>query len=521
MSVYLIWVGLIVLTLTIYSIFVWKRSAKTFRFQARLTILFLLFILIPSVPLTLFLSSFLTENTEFLLLPGIETSLEESQETIRRLVKERADIFFKRNPDILTISPNDLEENQISFVGIVGRQQNRLVKLKIVNLFPDSVNMFFPDINVEDFEAIKTGEIQSSMRRYNNQYYFEAYNPINDSTVLIAGYWIDNAVVETKDKISSLLRIYKFKERIVDPNLIWAFATAFILLLALLAVAAARKFSRGISEPIQELVSGMRKVAEGDLKQQVEAEAKDEIAILVDSFNRMTRDLRVNREKLIQTERIAAWRDIARRVSHEIKNPLTPIQIALYRIRTQIKVPEAEKEKFELALLSINEELESLRRLADEFSQFARLPQPEKTLQNLNDIIRSFMILFEADTQKVRFKLELEDDLPQVAIDREQIKRVINNLLKNGVEASPDGGLITIRTSRISDETGNIKLLIQDRGEGISDEVIGKIFDPYYTTKKDGMGLGMAIVKRIINDHDGEISISSQLGIGTTVEILL
>lgn len=518
MNIYLLWVGLILVLLAMYLVLLWQRSARGFRFQARLTILFLLFILLPSIPLTFSISTLITQNTEFLLLPGFESSMNQSIETIRLLLEERAQIFCQKYEKPAQITPAILEENRMAFVGVVGLRNNEIRKEFEISTVPTNVDLF-PELASEDFSAIVSGKVNSTMRRVGNYYYFEVYHPINDSTLKVAGYWIDERVAQTREAINTLLRISKFRERVVAPDLIWAFATVFIILLAGLAIWAAKKYSRGISEPIQHLTSGMQKVAAGDLNQRVTFKAKDEIQFLIDSFNQMTSDLKSSREKLIRTERIAAWRDIARQVSHEIKNPLTPIQIALYRLREKIDVPQKQQEIFNSLLASINEEIETLKRLANEFSQFARLPQPQKQSCQLNEIIRSVAILFEAEPGMTKLKLELANDLPRLELDREQIKRVLNNLIKNSVEASPSGGTIQIRTEKR--EKNRVLLQIKDHGEGIEPVDLEKLFEPYYSTKKSGRGLGLSIVKRIIEDHDGNISVSSEKGLGTEIKIVL
>jgi nitrogen fixation/metabolism regulation signal transduction histidine kinase len=289
----------------------------------------------------------------------------------------------------------------------------------------------------------------------------------------------------------------------------------------LLAIFTARKFSKGLSEPIQQLTQAMQKVAAGDLAALVEIVARDEIKFLVDAFNKMIQDLNTSQQKLIQTERIAAWRDVARRISHEIKNSLTPIQMAFYRLRTKISIQPADREIFDKAIATINEEIESLRRLADEFSQFARMPQPQREAANLNEIMSSTVILFEAEPHNVKLKLELNENLPAIALDREQIKRVLNNLLKNSVEASPRGGVIILRTEHSTEPPHRVRLKLVDHGDGIPPEKLDKIFEPYFTTKESGRGLGLSIVKRIIEDHDGKIAITSKVGVGTEVTIWL
>lgn len=520
MNVYLLWVGAIFLILTIYSIILWQRSAKGYRFQARLTILFLLFILVPAIPLTLFVSAFVTQNTEFLLLPGIELTFEKSLLTIKTLAEERADLFCQNYPDVTRIRPEILKQNRIAFLCILKLEAQELIKIKEVSTLTPPIDICV-HLNADDFSAIQTGELKSTTRQKENAYYFEVYYPINAEVIKVIGFQIDEQIVATREQITSLLRLYKFQEKIIDPNLIWTVATLFIILLALLAIFTARKFSKGLSGPIQQLTQAMKKVAAGDLATPVEIVARDEIKFLVDAFNKMIQDLNISQQKLIQSERIAAWRDVARRISHEIKNPLTPIQMAFYRLRTKISIQPADREVFDKSIATMNEEIESLRRLADEFSQFARMPQPQREAVNLNEILRSTVILFEAEPHQARLKLELSENLPAIALDREQIKRVLNNLLKNSVEASPLGGVIVLRTEPSTEPPHRVCLKLMDHGQGIPPERLDKIFEPYFSTKESGRGLGLSIVKRIVEDHEGKIIITSKMGVGTEVTIWL
>lgn len=519
MNIYLRWVFAITIILAVYAAYIWKHPTKRFRFQARLTILFLLFILVPAIPLTLFLSAFIIENRDLLMLPGIESTLDNSLTTIRSLVEKQADFFYERYPDVSRINPGILSSHHINFVGLYENRNGNLIEKLSITTKGDSIN-FSPQFNPDDLDEIMKGKIRNIIRFINKRPYFEVYHPINDKLIRITGFWMQDEIVDARNQIVTLQRIYSFRQKIIDPNLIWAFATLFIIVLALIAIYAARKFSQGISEPIRELANGMQKVAAGNFSHQVQTQAKDEIKFLVDSFNKMTRDLLEIQEKLVRAERLAAWRDIARRVSHEIKNPLTPIQLALYQLRTRIKIVDSDREKFEQSLITIHEELDSLRFLAEEFSQFARMPQLKLEEIDLNEIIRGTTLLFDAEPHTVKLKVDLDKNLPKLRLDREQIKRVLNNLLKNSVEASPNGGSITIKTELFREKNRIARLSIIDQGEGIAQEELNKVFDPYFSTKKGGRGLGLPIVKQIIEDHNAEIILNSQKGIGTEIQIL-
>ena len=522
MDIFIFWMFIIAAILSGYTLFLWKRSKGGFRFEARLTIIFFLFILVPSIPLTLFVSVLLTQSTELLLPPEVQTSLERSLSTIKSMVEMKGNTFLEQCPNLKRLNQNMMDENNLAYAALL-KYQKKAPKV----IFQISKNTEYieriPELIHEDFMSIIKRERTSSFRRFKKTNFIEVYKPLSDSTLSLIAYPVDKEIVEAKDYITKSLNIYNslafIKKEVIRGNLIWGLAILFIIILALIAIYAAKLFSRGISEPIRQLTRGMHIVAEGNLKHQVQAEAKDEIQFLIESFNRMTNDLHVSREKLVRTERIAAWRDVARRISHEIKNPLTPIQISLHRLHSKINVAKEDKLVFEQSIRTINEEIESLRRLADEFSQFARMPQPTLADEDLNEILKSAVILIEAEPTSVSFKLNLSEEIPKIMLDKEQIKRVLNNLLKNSVEASPDGGTITIVTEQVSMKDYNVKLTIIDQGCGIEPEKLDKIYEPYFTTKQGGMGLGLSIVKRIIEDHDKILKIESQKGVGTKVEI--
>jgi len=231
----------------------------------------------------------------------------------------------------------------------------------------------------------------------------------------------------------------------------------------------------------------------------------------------MADDLKTSQEKLVQAERLAAWQGVARRVSHEIKNTLTPIQLSLRRLSSQL-YPDDENIT-DNSLITIQEEVESLRRLAEEFTQFARMPQIKPQQADLNEIIRSLVTLIEAEPHGISIKMNLDSNFPSLELDRDHIRRALQNLIKNSIEASKPGSTIFIETKKLTEKERKGKIEIHDHGTGMESEALSKIFEPYYTTKQRGMGLGLSIVKRIIEDHDGKIEIKSTPGKGTQVTI--
>ena len=278
-----------------------------------------------------------------------------------------------------------------------------------------------------------------------------------------------------------------------------------------------------MTKPINQLAAGAAEIASGNLEQQVTIQSRDEIGGLASAFNQMAAALKTSLERRLAAERLAAWGDVARYVTHEIKNPLFPIRLSIENLqrayRSRDTRPTAFDEIFVQCTDIVIEEVERLQRLVDEFQQFARMPHAERELSDLNPIVQNVVNLYAESVENIQIKTNLVPDLPLLSLDSEQITQALGNLIKNAIEAMPNGGTLNVSTQLVNEE--KIRVKIQDTGTGMSPETQAQIFDPYYTTKDTGTGLGMAIVQRIITDHDGEIFVESEAGIGTTVWIEL
>jgi nitrogen fixation/metabolism regulation signal transduction histidine kinase len=283
-----------------------------------------------------------------------------------------------------------------------------------------------------------------------------------------------------------------------------------LLLALVLGVVAARRFSR----PLSELSAGAEAVAQGDLERRLVVRSRDEVGELVRAFNRMTEDLKESKEKLMAAERVAAWREIARRIAHEIKNPLFPIQTSIETLRKVHRKGHPDFEEiFDESTTTILEEVTRLKNIATEFSQFARMPKPVLAPCDLAEVIRQVVTLYGAEGQ-VPLRCRLPEDLPQVAGDREQLVQVISNLVKNAKEAVAGLEDPEIQVRAWAGDDGTVLLSVEDNGPGFTEEVQAKIFTPYFTTKgaSGGSGLGLAIVHRIVMDHNGRIEARNGTG---------
>jgi two-component system nitrogen regulation sensor histidine kinase NtrY len=221
---------------------------------------------------------------------------------------------------------------------------------------------------------------------------------------------------------------------------------------------------------------------------------------------------------LQKVERMLAWQEVARRLAHEIKNPLTPIQLSVQRLQRRYSEKLRDDGTFQEATEIILSEVDSLKTLVDEFSSFARLPQTRLETGDLNAVVMEAVSLFRAAHEALDFALELDEDVAPVALDRAAMKRVLVNLFDNALAAMNGGGRISLVTSRSKDGLGT-RLVVADEGCGISSDVADRLFEPYFSTKEGGTGLGLAIVQRIVSEHGATVRFAENTPRGTRVTI--
>ena len=266
--------------------------------------------------------------------------------------------------------------------------------------------------------------------------------------------------------------------------------------------------SRRITRPVEALTDAAQKIAGGTPGVTVDGSAASgELKGLIDTFNHMTGDLKDATDKLVASERVAAWQEVARRLAHEIKNPLTPIRMSLETLLAASQrgpLDDRFKGLFTESARAVLEEVDRLKRIVDEFSQFARLPRPELAQVDLAEVVQAVMALY-ADREGLRYDVVLEKGA-LVSIDRDQLTQVLVNLVKNGEEAMAGrAGAIHVRVKR-SDAA--VLLEVEDEGPGIPAELKARLFEPYVTTKPQGTGLGLAIALRICQEHGGRLEVS-------------
>jgi len=290
----------------------------------------------------------------------------------------------------------------------------------------------------------------------------------------------------------------------------------------LAAMLASLWFAARVTRPVVSLAEAARRVAAGDLNAKVEVESSDELGELAASFNRMTEDLMQQKERTLQAERVAAWRELARRLAHELKNPLFPLQVTVENMmRAKEKSLEMFEEVFHEGTATLLEEINNLKTIIGRFSEFSRMPQPQRHPTQVNDVVRSVLRVFQAQLQsknQIVVRTELAAALPEISADSDLLHRALQNLVLNAIDAMPVGGELTIRTASLRDR---VELSVSDTGSGLTQEECGRLFTPYYTTKRHGTGLGLAIVQSVVSDHGGKISVESTKETGTTFRMEL
>ena len=361
-----------------------------------------------------------------------------------------------------------------------------------------------------------------------------------DGPLLIAEFAVDRKRLDELEKSGEFLQTYHELEA-SRGELSRDYLNAFKLLIALTALVTTLLgivLARGVTKRINRLGLAINLVAQGDLSVRVPVTGSDELTDVARSFNRMMGEIAQSRARLEYLQRMASWQEMAQRLAHEIKNPLTPIQLAVEQCHQKYGGDDKRfRQLLDTTLEIVEEEVGTLRRLVSNFSNFARLPTADLKLASLRDFLRDCRDQLghledpslgadspDAEpifTQNVDIEWKLPNEAMPVAIDRQMLRRVLVNLVRNSVQAirderagkEPDGALGHVRVSAEKTLSG-VDVVVEDDGPGISEEQRARVFDPYFTTKTDGTGLGLAIVKKIVVEHGGEIEVQPSEALG-------
>jgi len=365
----------------------------------------------------------------------------------------------------------------------------------------------------------------------------EASDP--DAAVLVSVFAAERARFDELSEMNQFVDLYKAVDRRREADQT-SYVLAFALLLGItiaLAIGVGTLLAQNVAGRVGELSKATRLVAAGDLTIRVPERGKDELSELARAFNSMLAEVAHSRSRIEYLQRIAAWQEMARRLAHEIKNPLTPIQLAVQEIHRRCPEGDANfKRLLDSTLEIVEDEVGTLRRLVGEFSDFARLPRAILERQDLTAFLREQrdrLLVRDEDrsdgeipldvvrgrAEGVELSFELPDERIEVMMDRQMLRRVLINLIQNAIQALGDEpGKVRVRLARAGDFAN---LDVEDTGPGIPEENRETVFDPYVTTKHDGTGLGLAIVKKVVVEHGGSVTAQvSELG-GALIRIRL
>ncbi|MCL6480564.1 MAG: HAMP domain-containing histidine kinase [Firmicutes bacterium] len=306
-------------------------------------------------------------------------------------------------------------------------------------------------------------------------------------------------------------------ERTIRQSALVVLAVALLLGLWLYGLVAVR-----VSRPLLQLADAARQFAAGHWASRAEVNSRGEIGELARTFNQMADELVARRRQWIQSERVAAWRELARLFTHEVKQPLFPIELTLETLR---RAREHNADRFDEifceAIRTLQAELERLQSTLARFAELARLPAPRPCAVNVNEIVRDVVQShhdhFSAvGRPSITPELYLDEQVRFVAADPDLLRRVLDLLVRNALDSMPAGGTLTVRTRQ---ENGAVRIEVSDNGTGLSREECERLFTPYYTSRPYSTGLGLAIVQSIISDHGASIVVESEAGQGTTFRI--
>jgi nitrogen fixation/metabolism regulation signal transduction histidine kinase len=492
--------------------------------RGRLLAALLVFALLPTLVLTLFTLSLLGSATERWFLPGVDRALGSAVGVTRaplaRLeatVLDRADDWAAGLRDLpLDGAGRALLRDAVHGSGLDFAQGYARVdgQWRLVETVSAAGTTVADTLDLaQSLEAALTG---SRLVRDDRGALAGVSLALSGEHAMAAGVRVPQGFFTALEDVARAREYYPRLAVLVDVQRqwVWLLMGGLAVLFAALALIVARALASGLTQPLRALASGFERVADGDLAARVPESGAQELRSLAASFNRMTERLASARTQLAAAEREAAWREVARRLAHEIKNPLTPMRLSLHRLQRRVGlVPDDQRAAVADSLEALLHEVEHLTRLAGQFSQYARLPDPRREAADLAALARDAVALHEPEDRTLA--AEALDPAPVVG-DRLLLSRALHNLLLNACEASPAGGRIEVRTGTAA---GRAWAEVLDRGPGVPAELRDQVFEPYISTKNRGSGLGLSLVRDIAAQHGGTATLAARDGGGSVARL--
>jgi len=521
-----------------------RKGSVGSRLQTRIVVMFSLVAIIPSITMAIFSLVFFNYGIDSWFDKKVSTAIEGSVEIAKSYLEEHKKII---SADILGMA-NDLNreaynirKNPRSFSSklsilagirklpeaIVFQYNNERNSILARTNFSFSLGMILEEMSLDIIHKAKEGELITltndnddrviALMRLDN--YFDTY--------LLVGRFVDNKIINHIELTQGAASEYtKLKSNVSEVQIRLFIVFVIVALLLLFAVVwFGFIFAVALVTPVRGLISATEKIKDGDLSVRVpEGHENDEIATLGRAFNNMAKQLEHQRTELISAQRRSAWSDIARRIAHEIKNPLTPIQLATDRLKKKYSGKLNEDEVFEKYIDTISRNVLSIGNMVEEFVSFARIPQPVFSHNDICKLVKDVIFSREERNSKIAINYKINEHPIILNCDENQIARVMTNLIKNAEEAVEERilqdkrfkhGIINVN---VNAQKQQCVVEIKDNGKGFPENIIEHLTEPYVTTKSKGTGLGLAIVKKIIEDHNGELKFTNVAG-GACVSI--
>jgi len=481
-----------------------EQSISQLPLRAKIRVMVLLIILLPLFIVVINLRSFVQDR----YVAQTEAALQESTSRITALIEQECGDMLKSLPD--------------------SRSQLLLKFKEIANVVEDDITLYDRDgqyitstqpqifetgissdlMNAEAFSELRSGESANKVNReyIGNLPFFAAYKPIlNEDNIPIA--YVNIPYLGRQDQLN---------QQVLD--FLSYFVNTYLLIFLIVNVVAIM-LTNTITQPLQLIQDRLSSIQLGDYNRPIDYRSNDEIGDIIQAYNLMLDKLSQSEEKLKQSQREKAWRQMARQVAHEIKNPLTPMKLSIQHMNRAWSEQSLHLNKmFPRFVKTLLSQIDTLARIANSFSEFAKMPEPIKDQISINEVLLEVVDLY-AQSDDIEWNIDIPNEEFWSYADRDQISRCFQNVVKNGVQAMEGKGTMDIRIYESSLDSCTIE--IGDNGKGMSEEVQEMIFEPNFSTKSSGMGLGLAMVKRMIEISGGKIYFQSEYNKGTTFFIEL
>ncbi|MCX7878154.1 MAG: ATP-binding protein [Ignavibacteria bacterium] len=497
---------IILLIYLIYKLILFITSGNKFikfGFREKVFASFLLASLIPIIILAAYTREFVkNKNEEF-----YKNSIISDLKLVENYLKKKKD-------ELITSHKGEPSYREIFSKGFIQSEKNfnYYVKNKLVST--TSEQLYKSDL----LDSRISGKAFYNISILKRDFFSESQN-IGDFTFIVGYKPVYDKFNNLVGILSSqtVFRQYEINSELTE-SLVYILGPYFSAVIILIFIV--NFLSYRISNPILKLQKATEQLSKGNTDIRVKSKAKDEIGELVRSFNRMVKELKRSREELKKAEREGAWRDIARQVAHEIKNPLTPMKLSIQYLYSSYKNNSGNfSEILERTKRLIIDQIESLNRIATEFSDFAKMPSRNYEELSINEILNDLVSLLNTDNL---IKLKTGDEVSDVKIrgDKYELKRALLNIIKNSIQAVEAKDITQGKIEITAEKTnGYLNVKICDNGIGMSKQIREKLFEPYFSTKSSGMGLGLVITKKILDDMKADIKVKSTPEVGTEVDI--